>query len=81
MGWWDWIDQKLQVDSWGVTPMSLAIPVGLVALIIVAGRLARQRSAKTESRDIGGMVLITLIIGAAFLFIFSGVGFLHRTFG
>ena len=80
MDLWNWILQNLHVQDWGVTPSSLMAPLALVALIVIAGRIARRKGPSTESRDIAGGVLITVIIGAAFFWIFAGIGLLQRTF-
>lgn len=80
MGMWDWIDTNLHVDSWGVTPLELAAPMGLVILIMMAGRFARARGPKTESADMGGMAIIAVIIGAAFFWVFAGINLIHQTF-
>ena len=80
MGMWNWIDTNLHVESWGVTPLSLAAPFGLVILIMMAGRFARAKGAKTETTDLSGMAIIAVIIGAAFFWIFAGIGVIHQTF-
>ncbi|HTT83870.1 MAG TPA: hypothetical protein VMF67_10345 [Rhizomicrobium sp.] len=80
MGLWDSIVQNLRVDSWGVTPASLVAPLGLVTLIMMAGRLARAKGPKLESGSLTGLALIAVIIGAAFCWILAGLGFLQRSF-
>lgn len=71
----DWTAQ-----GWGITPISLAAPFALVILILMARRLLKPAGPKMETRDIGGMALIFVIIGAAFLWIFAGLGLLARIF-
>jgi hypothetical protein len=80
MDLWYWINQNLQVDSWGVTPISLAAPFGLIVLIVMARRLAGERGPKMETADFAGMALIAVIIGAAFFWIFAGLGLMERSF-
>ena len=79
MDWWNWIVQSLHVDSWGITPMSLAAPFGLITLMVMARRLARERGPGTGG-EIGGIVFLAAIVGAAFLWIFAGLGLMERTF-
>ncbi len=80
MDLWNWILQSLQVDSWGVTPISLVAPFGLLAMMVMVRRFAREKGPNMESRDIGGMALIVVIVGAAFLWVFAGVGLIERSF-
>ncbi len=80
MGMWNWIVESLHVDSWGVTPVSLVAPFGLVILIMMGGRLVREKGPKDGSRDIGGIALIAVIVGVAFLWIFAGLGLMERSF-
>jgi len=54
--------------------------MGLVILIMMAGRFARARGPKTESADMGGMAIIAVIIGAAFFWVFAGINLIHQTF-
>jgi hypothetical protein len=75
-----WGVPTMTVNGWGITPLSLAAPFALIALIMMARRVTRTAGPKMESRDIGGMALITLIIGAAFLWIFAGLGLLGQIF-
>lgn len=80
MDLWNWISQSLQVDSWGVTPMALVAPFGLLTVAVMARRFVRARGPKTESADVAGMALVAVIVGAAFLFIFEGLGLVDRAF-
>ena len=43
-------------------------------------RLSRERGPKMDKRDVGGAVVITTIVGAAFLWVFAGLGLLARIF-
>ena len=76
----DWATRSLgfamhdaNVNGWGMTPLSLAAPVALVTLIMMAHRISRTTGPKTDSRDVGGALMITVIVGAAFLWIFVGL--------
>jgi len=80
MDMWHWINQDLHVDNWGVTPISLAAPFGLITLILMARRLAGEKGPKTETAGIAGMALIAIIIGAAFFWIFAGLEVMERSF-
>ena len=75
-----WNLQTLNIDSWGLTPLSLAAPFALITVILMGRRLSREIAPKMERRDVGGAVVITTIIGAAFLWIFAGLGLLSRIF-
>ena len=76
----NWGIQDWTVGGWGVTPLSLAAPFALIALILMARRLVREKGPKMEKRDVGGAVIITAIIGGAFLWVFAGLGLLGRIF-
>jgi hypothetical protein len=80
MGLWDLIVKDLHVDSWGVTPAALGAPFGLIVLMLMARRFARERGPRPGSDDIGGVAFLAIIIGAGFLWIFAGLGLLARTF-
>ena len=80
MDLWNWIVERLNVDSWGVTPKSLLAPLALVILIGMAGRFVRTRGPKMESGAVAGVALIAVIIGAAFFWIFMGLDMLGRSF-
>jgi hypothetical protein len=75
-----WNLQNLNIANWGMTPMSLAAPFALITLILMAQRLSRENGPKMEKRDVGGAVLITAIVGGAFLWVYAGLGLLARTF-
>jgi hypothetical protein len=76
----NWGIPTMTVNGWGITPLSLAAPFALIALIMMARRVSQTAGPKMVSRDIGGMALIALIIGGAFLWIFAGLGLLGRIF-
>jgi hypothetical protein len=58
-------------------PMAtLGAPLALVALILMGSRISRANNG--ESRDIGGMVLIVLIIAVGFFWVFEAVGVMER---
>jgi hypothetical protein len=77
---WNRIVQSLNVDSWELTPKSLLAPLALMIMIVMAGRLVRQKGPKMESGTVGGVALIAVIIGAAFFWIFAGLDLLGRSF-
>jgi hypothetical protein len=66
------------VGGWGITPMSLMAPFALLILMMMARRFSQPAGPKMETRDVKGAALITVIIGAAFLWIFAGLGLLGR---
>ena len=68
------------VNGWGITPFALAAPFALIVLIMLGRRFSQPTGPKIERRDIGGAALITVIIGAGFLWIFAGLGLLGRIF-
>jgi len=72
--------QNLSIDNWGVTPLSLAAPLALITVILMGRRLSHEVSPRMESRDVGGAFVIAGIIGAAFLWVFAGLGLLTRIF-
>ena len=76
----NWGMSALHIDSWGMTPISLMAPFALLIVMIMARRFLKPAGPKMETRDIGGAALITVIIGAAFLWIFAGLGLLARIF-
>jgi hypothetical protein len=80
MSLWNSIVQNLRVGDWGVTPVSLAAPFGLVILMLMARRFAREKGPKAESGDIAGVAFLAIIIGAAFLWIIAGLGMIARSF-
>ncbi|HEX4157496.1 MAG TPA: hypothetical protein VHY79_03405 [Rhizomicrobium sp.] len=80
MGLWNSIVQNLRVDSWGVAPISLAAPFGLLVLMLMARRFVRERGPKAESGDIAGVAFLAIIIGVAFLWIIAGLGLIERSF-
>ena len=80
MDLWNGILQKWQIHDWGITPVSLLAPCGLLVMILTAGRLQRGRGPRMEGGDVGGGVIIAVIIGAAFLWIFAGIALLERSF-
>jgi hypothetical protein len=73
-----WGIPNWSVDGWGMTPLSLAAPLALITVILMGRRLSRQTGPKLEKRDVGDAVLITTIIGAAFLWVIAGLGLLAR---
>jgi len=68
------------VQAWGITPASLVAPFGLLLMMLMMRRVARTAGPKTDTRDFGSAALIFVIIGAAFLWIFAGLGILGRIF-
>jgi hypothetical protein len=72
--------ETFQVGSWEVTPLSVAVSFALLVLVIMGRRLSRPAGPKMESRDVTSAALITVTIGAAFLWIFAGLGLLGRVF-
>lgn len=60
-------------NGWGVTPLSLSAPLALITLIMMARRISRAAGPKQDTRDVGGALMITVIIGAAFVWIFLGL--------
>jgi len=68
------------VQGWGITPTSLVAPVALIAMMFMARRVARAAGPRTDTRDFGSAALIFIVIGAAFLWIFAGLGLLARIF-
>ena len=80
MNFASWGIPDFTVSGWGVTPISLVAPLALIVLMVMARRVSRTAGPKMATRDFGGAMLITVIIGAAFLWIFAGLGVLSRTF-
>jgi hypothetical protein len=75
-----WNLQTLNIDGWGMTPLSLAAPFALITVILMGRRLSREIGPKMDKRDVGSAFIITAIIGGAFLWIFAGLGLLTRIF-
>ena len=65
----NWGISALHIDSWG-----------MLIVMIMARRFLKPAGPKMETRDVGSAALITVIIGAAFLWIFAGLGLLARIF-
>jgi hypothetical protein len=86
MDFTNWVVQNLQswqylrIDTWGITPLQLAAPLALLTLIFMCRRFSQTAGPKTESRDLGGVALVTVIVGAAFLWILAGMHLLQRNF-
>ena len=59
------------MNNWGITPIELVAPLGLLALIFICRRLSRGGPGK--DRDIGGIVLLVLIIVASCALIYAGL--------
>jgi hypothetical protein len=78
MNYWNLAD--LHVDKWGVTPISLVAPVALLMTMLVVRRFARAAGPRTGTADFASAALIFIIIAAAFLWVFAGLGFLARIF-
>jgi len=76
----NWGIQNLQVGTWGMTPMSVTAPFALLILIMMGRRFSQPAGPKIEKRDVAGAAIITVIVGAAFLWIFAGLGLLGRMF-
>lgn len=76
----NWNLQNLNIDGWGLPPLSLAAPLALITVILMGRRLSREVGPKMDTRDVGGAIVIAAIIGAAFLWIFAGLGLFARTF-
>ena len=76
----NWDFQNLSIENWGMTPLSLAAPLALITVILMGRRFSRAIGPKMETRDVGGGFVIAAIIGAAFLWIFAGLGLLSRIF-
>lgn len=55
---------------------SIGAPIALVLLILMGSRISRQRSG--ESRDIGGMILVLVIVAAGFFWVYAAIGLLAR---
>jgi len=80
MDFGSWYLQGLNVAGWGITPWSLAAPFALITVILMGRRLSQESAPKVEKRDVGGAVLITAIVGGAFLWVIAGLGLLSRIF-
>jgi len=68
------------IEGWGITPISLVAPFALLVMMLMMRRVARASGPRTESRDFASAALIFIIIGAAFLWIFAGLGLMSRVF-
>lgn len=68
------------VQGWGITPISLVAPAALVVMMVMVRCVARAAGPKTDRPDFGSAALIFVIIGAAFLWIFAGLGLMARMF-
>jgi hypothetical protein len=68
------------VQAWGITPVSLVAPFALLVMMLMMRRVIRAAGPKTETRDFASAALIFVIIGAAFLWIFAGLGLIARIF-
>lgn len=68
------------IQAWGITPLSLVAPFALFVMMLMMRRVARVTGPKTETRDFGAAALIFVIIAAAFLWVFAGLGLLGRIF-
>jgi hypothetical protein len=55
---------------------TIGAPLALVLLIMMGSRFSRIRSG--ESRDIGGMILLVVIVAAGFFWVYAAVGLLAR---
>jgi hypothetical protein len=55
---------------------SIVAPIALVILILMGSRLSRMRTG--ESRDIGSMVLLLVIVAAGFFWVYAALGLLAR---
>jgi hypothetical protein len=51
-------------------------PLALVVLILMGSRISRARTG--ESRGVGGMILIALIIAAGFFWAWEAIGVIER---
>ena len=76
----NWGIPNLTGVNWGITPLSLVAPCALLVMMLLVRRVARVGGPKADTRDFGSAALIFVIIGAAFLWIFAGLGLLSRIF-
>ena len=80
MNFSNWNLADLHVDKWGVTPISLVAPFALLMMMLVVRRVARTAGPKSDTRDFASAALIFIVIAAAFLWVFAGLGLLARIF-
>jgi len=73
-----WGIPDLTARDWGITPLSLLAPSALLVMMLVVRRVRSTAGPKADTRDYGSAALIFVIIGAAFLWIFAGLGLLSR---
>jgi hypothetical protein len=55
---------------------SVVAPLALVILILMGSRISRARIG--ESRDIGSMILLLVIVAAGFFWVYAALGLLAR---
>jgi hypothetical protein len=55
---------------------SVVAPLALIILILMGSRISRVRVG--ESRDIGGMILLLVIVAAGFFWVYAALGLLAR---
>lgn len=55
---------------------TIGAPLALVALILMGSRLSRVRTG--ESRDIGGMIVLLVIVAAGFFWVYAALGLFAR---
>jgi hypothetical protein len=67
-------------NGWGVTPLQLVAPCALLVMMLVVRRISQPAGPRSDTRDFSSAALILIVIGAAFLWIFAGLGLLARTF-
>ena len=80
MDYSNWSVANLHVDAWGVTPVSLVAPFALLAMMLMVRRVARAAGPRMDKPDFASAALIFIVIGAAFLWVFAGLGMLGRIF-
>jgi hypothetical protein len=75
-----WGIPDLTSKGWGITPLSLVAPCALLVMMLIVRRVSQTAGPRTDTRDFGSAALIFIIIGAAFLWIFAGLGLVGRIF-
>ncbi|MGH6890462.1 MAG: hypothetical protein ACREHF_14940 [Rhizomicrobium sp.] len=55
---------------------TIGAPLALVVLIMMGSRFTRVRSG--EPRDIGGMILLIVIVAAGFFWVYAALGLIAR---
>ena len=55
---------------------SIGAPLALIILILMGSRISRVRVG--ESRDIGSMILLLVIVAAGFFWVYAALGLLAR---